>query len=157
VGLLVASGVLLAVGGLACSADSEQNASPRPSDGGNNFPPGEIACPDRASGAMLRCSSPDVCCGMAQGENRCGAPSACGSSLILECDGPEDCDGLPCCWGGGDAAAHSTCATGPACETGAPLCRSTSECPSDIRCCARVRVNDIDIAGCITPAGGTCI
>jgi hypothetical protein len=116
---------------------------------------GETDCSDLPRQQVLSCEIPTRCCAVATDDNYC-ADDCSGASLIMECDGSEDCGGGLCCWDGQDAGAHSICVAGNECQRGSRLCRTSSECSSDAPCCGWQEVNGVIMSGCISPGILAC-
>jgi hypothetical protein len=111
-----------------------------PVDGAAALPDGTAALADLSAppGATVSCG-PGLECSIAAGEHCCDrAPLACDSapcqdSNQFDCDGPDDCAGLLCCFPIRNGFGEAICA--PNCDNGTVLCHAQGDCPAATICC----------------------
>ena len=109
----------------------------------------EVDC-SYASSGDLTCTGDDVCCAIQSGSNYCD--TYCVEGVPMVCDGPEDCAGRPCCFGGQQLGTY--CAPGPACDAdGDPMCRTFDDCDSSYLCCTRTALGGVDVRFCADSIG----
>jgi hypothetical protein len=108
---------------------------------------GVVECTEEGGQTLQRCDvgAGELCCpGM-------DIPSTCDSVCFGEtgfaCDGPEDCEGNPCCSSNLTGSQCATVAT--TCDpAGEQMCQTGADCPPEKACCLPIRVNGVLYAFC---------
>ena len=115
--MLIATLLVAACGSSSGNAGSSSGGSAGASNG-----TGSIAC-----GPSLACSGNEVCCLPLDGSTQPTCATSCPSGTsTIECDGPEDCGGAPCC---GSTTSGYQCGVGDACSPGvSQRCHNQNDC-----------------------------
>jgi hypothetical protein len=121
--------------GSACRTRPE-GEQPATQDGG---PSADLrSFSDAAVAGFVNCG-PMTPCSIAAGSHCCDQTplvcqtAPCKNSNQFDCDGPEDCNGTPCCFPIRNALSRAACAR--TCDTDTTLCHSKQDCPANTVCC----------------------